>query len=111
MTSAAGDPAGGAGVHRRAGGAGKLRGVEAGRGIAALLVVCVHCTDMLAGPAYAGRMPLFGLFSFGHAGVDFFFVLSGFIIYFIHHREIGQQRMLGGYLYKYLCAFTRPTGS
>jgi exopolysaccharide production protein ExoZ len=79
---------------------GKLRGVEAGRGIAALLVACVHSTMLLGGPAYAGRLPLFGLFRFGHAGVDFFFVLSGFIIYYIHYGEIGQYRAVKAYLYK-----------
>jgi peptidoglycan/LPS O-acetylase OafA/YrhL len=87
-------------VKPRVGPGGKLRGVEAGRGIAALLVACVHCTVMLGGPAYAGRLPLFGVFRFGHAGVDFFFVLSGFIIYYIHHGEIGQRPLLTGYLYK-----------
>ena len=68
--------------------------------MAALLVACVHCTLMLGGPAFGGRLPLFGLFRFGHAGVDFFFVLSGFIIYYIHQGEIGQQRFLPAYLYK-----------
>jgi exopolysaccharide production protein ExoZ len=94
------DPTIDTGVRRGAAAAGKLRGVEAGRGMAALLVACVHCTLMLGGPAYAGRLPLFGLFRFGHAGVDFFFVLSGFIIYYIHQGEIGQQRFLPAYLYK-----------
>jgi exopolysaccharide production protein ExoZ len=79
---------------------GKLRGVEAARGIAALLVVCRHSTVLLASPSYTGRPPLFGLFMFGNAGVDFFFVLSGFIIYYIHHGEIGQPRLLPSYLYK-----------
>ncbi|MBV9811858.1 MAG: acyltransferase [Acetobacteraceae bacterium] len=66
---------------------GKLRGVEAGRGIAALLVVLVHSTDIFAGPRDFGRPIFDGLFGFGFAGVDFFFVLSGFIITYVHGPE------------------------
>jgi len=78
----------------------KLAGVEAARGVAALLVVLVHATSMLASEKYFGTQALGGLFKFGHAGVDFFFVLSGFIIYFIHHTELGQTSFLGAYWYK-----------
>ena len=56
--------------------------IEIGRGIASLLVVCFHATAIIGLPKYFGRLPLDGLFSFGYAGVDFFFVLSGFIIFF-----------------------------
>lgn len=62
----------------------RLRGVEAARGVAAVLVVLVHATDMLADPKYFGRLAFDGLFVFAHAGVDFFFVLSGFIIAYAH---------------------------
>ena len=34
---------------------------------------------------------------FGHAGVDFFFVISGFIILFVHSRDIGAPNRLAHY--------------
>jgi exopolysaccharide production protein ExoZ len=74
----------------------KLTGIEAGRGIAALLVLGVHTRDHLY--KGFGRFPLGDLFVFGHAGVDFFFVLSGFIIFYVHAGDIGQPRQLMHYL-------------
>ncbi len=50
----------------------QLLGIQAARGIAALLVVLSHCEHMLALPQYVGHFPLGGMFRFGHAGVDFF---------------------------------------
>ena len=85
---------------RQGPGGGKLRGVEAGRGIAAVLVVLVHATDMLKGPTVLGGLPLDGLFKFGRAGVDFFFVLSGFIIYHVHRGDLGRPGQLGSYAWK-----------
>lgn len=41
----------------------KLMGVEAARGIAALLVVLVHAGSMLAGGKYLGELPLGGFSS------------------------------------------------
>jgi len=78
----------------------KLNGVEAARGVAALLVVFFHATNMLSATQYFGDKALGGLFDFGHAGVDFFFVLSGFIIFFIHHGELGQSKFVPIYWYK-----------
>ena len=80
----------------------KLLGVEAARGIAALLVVLLHASAMLEGPGdYSG--PAFGgLFMFGRAGVDFFFVLSGFIITYVHYRDIGRPAALGTFWRKRL---------
>lgn len=65
-----------------------------------MLVVLVHASAMLAPAKYLGEMPLWGLFKFGHAGVDYFFVLSGFIIYFIHAHELGQRDRLALYWQK-----------
>lgn len=68
----------------------KLLGVEASRGFAALLVVTMHASHLLAGQRYVGAEPFGGLFAFGHAGVDFFFVLSGFIITYVHGADAGR---------------------
>ncbi len=78
----------------------RLLGIEAARGFAALLVVAMHANDLLAGTRYFGQMPLGGALKFGHAGVDFFFVLSGFIIYFVHAADVGQPARLRGYIWK-----------
>jgi peptidoglycan/LPS O-acetylase OafA/YrhL len=78
----------------------RLLSIQAARGIAALLVVFYHAGRMIALPQYTGYIPLSGFFNFGHAGVDFFFVLSGFIIYFVHHEDIGRSDRLQRYAWR-----------
>ena len=68
----------------------RLAGVESLRGIAALLVVLMHTGDILHGANAYDAAPFAGFFAFGRAGVDFFFVLSGFIITFVHFRDLGR---------------------
>jgi exopolysaccharide production protein ExoZ len=75
----------------------RLEGVEAGRGVAALLVVLYHAALHVEGDV-PGSVVLWGLPHFGHAGVDFFFVLSGFIISFVHRTDLGRPERLGHYL-------------
>jgi exopolysaccharide production protein ExoZ len=75
----------------------RLEGVEAGRGVAALLVVIYHAALHVEGDV-PGSAVLWGLPHFGHAGVDFFFVLSGFIISFVHRKDFGRPHRLGHYL-------------
>lgn len=75
----------------------RLVGIEAGRGIAALLVVLFHATAIMNLPKYFSALPLNGFFQFGYAGVDFFFVLSGFIILFTHFDDIGKKGALRAY--------------
>ncbi len=80
----------------------RLSGIEASRGIAASFVVLYHVARHLdKGP---GAPALRQILEFGHAGVDFFFVISGFIILFVHHRDIGTPAALGHYVWR---RFTR----
>lgn len=78
---------------------GKLNGVEALRGIAAMLVVARHATFILATHFPA---PFGSFWEFGRAGVDFFFVLSGFIITYVHLSDIGHPRTFPSFWVKRL---------
>jgi peptidoglycan/LPS O-acetylase OafA/YrhL len=59
-----------------------LNSLQAGRAIAALMVVVHHAN--IATAAFVGPVPTraASIFDLGYLGVDFFFVLSGFIIYY-----------------------------
>jgi len=78
----------------------KLGSIQVGRGIAALIVLLYHNSITFSFPKYWGHDPLQGFAKFGHAGVEFFFVLSGFLIYFIHNRDIGKPARLTRYIRK-----------
>lgn len=75
-----------------------LYSVQAFRGIAALLVLLFHTTQFIS--RKYGVAPLEGLFFFGFAGLHLFFVLSGYIIYFIHRQDIGLPRRLPNFARK-----------
>jgi len=78
----------------------RLQGIEACRGFAAVLVVFYHAGKMISLPQYYNYTPFGNFFSFGHAGVDFFFVLSGFIITYVHRRDLGRPVALGQFCYR-----------
>ena len=66
------------------------------RGIAALGIVVYHAG--LFTERQSGQQLLGGCYHYGELGVDFFFVLSGFIIAFVHGDELGQPARAPRYL-------------
>jgi exopolysaccharide production protein ExoZ len=72
--------------------------LQISRGIAALIVVVHHTTG--SGKFYLNFIFLDNIFVAGWNAVDFFFVLSGFIIYYIHFGDIGKPPALLPYLKK-----------
>ncbi|MBD2866181.1 acyltransferase family protein [Paenibacillus oceani] len=76
----------------------RLDSLQALRGIAALMVVIYHATYQFE--SYYNYKLLDGFFYFGYWGVDLFFVLSGFIIFYIHHGDIGRRIRLGSFIRK-----------
>ncbi len=78
------------------------KSLQSGRAIAAMLVVLFHLGANLAKDNYFGLKALAVPFSFGDSGVEFFFVLSGFIILTAHFADIGQPGRIGEYLRKRL---------
>lgn len=70
------------------------------RALAAVLVVLFHLGGTIALPKYFGVGGFAVPFRFGYAGVELFFVLSGFIIVTVHWRDFGKPERLAGYLKK-----------
>ena len=71
--------------------------LEMARGLAAIMVAMVHATHMMSEPRYLGHDPLGGATDCFWAAVDFFFVLSGFIICWVNWPDVGQPDRLPRY--------------
>lgn len=76
----------------------KLNLIQVFRGLASLLVVLAH--GSLIFHQNLNRDFLLDIFGFGGSGVDFFFILSGFIIFYVHSKDIGKPIKLKGFLLK-----------
>lgn len=80
----------------------QLQSLQVFRGLAALAVVAHHAA--LSTEAFVGAMPaaLSSMFGYGLFGVDFFFVLSGFIIMYAHFDDDCTARLAKRYAFKRL---------
>lgn len=79
----------------------KFRSLEALRAAAATLVVLFHTQTIVA--HRLGFVPFNNLFVNGEKGVDLFFVLSGFIITYVHFQDVGRPHRIGAYTYSRFC--------
>ncbi|GLR15231.1 acyltransferase [Chitinimonas prasina] len=84
----------------------QLHTLQCLRGLAALMVLVFHCALLLA--PFAGAPLLGGLLAIGSLGVELFFVLSGFIIMWMHGDDIGRPYRAGVYLLKRLLRIYPP---
>ncbi|MGS2778935.1 acyltransferase family protein [Robertmurraya sp. GLU-23] len=75
----------------------KMQLIQAFRGLAAILVLFHHGQSNMGNPELGA---LGKIFSIGWIGVDFFFVLSGFIIFYVHHKDIGNRTSILRFYFK-----------
>jgi len=76
----------------------RLGDLQSLRGIAALMVVLFHASEIFKerfGAAWTGNG-----FRAGFVGVDVFFVISGFIILWVHHGDAGRPSSVRPYAIK-----------
>ncbi len=78
----------------------KLELIQVFRGLASVGVLLTHCG--LIFEQNFNQSFLNNVFNFGGAGVDFFFALSGFIIFYIHQKDIEQPQKLQPFFLKRL---------
>ncbi|MBL9137820.1 MAG: acyltransferase, partial [Verrucomicrobiales bacterium] len=76
----------------------RLDFIQSLRGIAAVLVLLFHVTGNTL--YHFQHAPFLGLFEFGEVGVPIFFVISGFIIFHAHRRDLGDPSKLPRYLWR-----------
>ncbi|HEV2154458.1 acyltransferase [Bradyrhizobium sp.] len=74
--------------------------VQVMRGLAAVAVAIFHAQVILARSEYGSFTVLPSIATKGWLGVNFFFVLSGFIIMFAHANDVGRPDRIANYVWK-----------
>jgi exopolysaccharide production protein ExoZ len=82
--------------------AARIELLEVGRGLAALCVTMLHAATAMAPVQYSGAIGFNGFFKLGFLGVDFFFILSGFIILYVHWADINSPKYARRYVMRRL---------
>ncbi|WP_299684371.1 acyltransferase [uncultured Tateyamaria sp.] len=77
-----------------------LTGLQSGRAVAAIMVAIFHANLFLLPKNFYDGSGAGAVFNFGYAGVEFFFVLSGFIMMLVHRQDFGRPERVGLFLYK-----------
>lgn len=77
-----------------------LRSLQVGRALAAIAVSAYHLSFAFTDPRIASQPVFAQITGKGYLGVDFFFVLSGFIIFFVHEPDIGNPGYVTSYAAK-----------
>lgn len=77
----------------------QLVSLQLGRAFAALSVLLYHTNATLSLPKYLGRDLLPALWA-ADSGVHYFFVLSGFVIWLAHARDVGQPQRAAAFFWK-----------
>ncbi len=81
-----------------------LKTIQAARAVACVSVLISHAAAVVMLQKYWGTPILGGWLHIGRSGVDLFFVISGFIIFSVHHQDIGRPSRIGRFAYN---RFTR----
>lgn len=76
----------------------KLPSLDLGRFVAALLVALFHQSFIIYD--VLGQIPGAMIARGGHSGVEFFFILSGFIILYVHRLDIQLPSRIGDFAWK-----------
>ncbi|MBD2388124.1 acyltransferase family protein [Cylindrospermum sp. FACHB-282] len=78
----------------------KLNLLQVSRALASIIVLLFHANGLIA--SNLNYSLLSNTMKFGYSGVDFFFVLSGFIIFYIHKKDIGNKVKFKDFILKRL---------
>lgn len=74
--------------------------LQTGRALAVISVASVHLSSLMGFPQYGNNAVFLSYTKNGDLGVNFFFVLSGFIILFVHEKDIGKPQCWKEFIFR-----------